>query len=89
MGMSDWHAHPAVVYTPLDATEAILLHLETKRYYTLNETGRRIWELASAGQEPEAIGRALATEYEVSPESALERVQRLVAELSQERLLVR
>jgi Coenzyme PQQ synthesis protein D (PqqD) len=86
--MTELRAHPAVIYTPLDATEAILLHLETKRYYTLNETGRRIWELASSGQPAEEIGTALAAEYEVTPESAGEKARLLMADLTRERLLV-
>ena len=36
--------HPSVVFTRLDAAEAILLHLGTKRYYSLNETGARVDE---------------------------------------------
>jgi hypothetical protein len=86
--MADLRAHPAVIYTPLDATEAILLHLETKRYYTLNETGRRIWELASMGQPAEEIGAALAAEYEVSPDTAGEKARSLIDDLARERLLV-
>ena len=44
------HAHTSLVFTRLDATEAVLLHLGTKRYYTLNETGARIWELLQHGR---------------------------------------
>jgi hypothetical protein len=36
--------HPSVVFTCLDAAEAALLHLGTKRYYALNETGARVDE---------------------------------------------
>jgi hypothetical protein len=87
--MTALRVHPAVIYTPLDETEAILLHLETKLYYTLNETGRRIWELASEGCAPEAIAAALSADYDVPVETAESRVVRLIDELSRERLLVR
>jgi len=87
--MSACRPHPAVVYTPLDETEAILLHLDTKLYYTLNETGRRIWELAAAGQAPEAIAAALSAEFDVTVEHAEARARSLIEDLARERLLLR
>jgi hypothetical protein len=39
-----------VVVTELDGeNESVLLHLGTKKYYTLNETGVRIWQLLGEG----------------------------------------
>jgi coenzyme PQQ synthesis protein D (PqqD) len=87
--MTTCRPHPSVVFTPLDEKEAILLHLDTKLYYTLNETGRRIWELACSGHGPEEIGSALTAEYDVSPEAAEAKARALIDELSRERLLVR
>jgi hypothetical protein len=87
--MSACRPHPAVVYTPLDESEAILLHLDTKLYYTLNETGRRIWELAAAGETPDAIGAALSAEYDITAEQAEGRARSLIDELARERLLDR
>ena len=34
------HPHPQVVDTELDEGEVVLLHLESKTYYSLNPTGR-------------------------------------------------
>jgi len=87
--MTPLQAHPSVVYTPLDESEAILLHLETKRYYSLNETGRRIWELAVQGRGAEAIADTLVEEYAVSRETAEAKARRLLDDLSHERLLIR
>ncbi|SOH02577.1 PqqD family protein [Candidatus Kuenenia stuttgartiensis] len=40
---------PDVVITELEGKEAVLLHLGTKMYFTLNETGLRIWQMFSSG----------------------------------------
>jgi hypothetical protein len=36
--------HPDVVDTELDNGEMVLLHLESKTYYSLNLTAMRIWQ---------------------------------------------
>jgi hypothetical protein len=79
--------HPAVVFTPLEDSEGVLLHLDTKRYYTLNETGRRIWELTAEGRLPAEIAGALAEEYEIDPDAALRHTEALLRELTGEHLL--
>ena len=38
--------HSQVVATELDPAEAVLLHLDNQRYYTLNETGWFILEIS-------------------------------------------
>lgn len=81
-------SHPDVVFTPLDDAEGILLHLETKRYYTLNETGCRIWELAAMGRTPAEIAHVLAEEYEVTPDAARRHTEALLDELRGEQLLL-
>ena len=35
--------HAQVVDTKLDDGEIVLLHLDSKTYYSLNPTGERIW----------------------------------------------
>jgi hypothetical protein len=87
--MSALHVHPSVIYTLLEQDEAILLHLETKLYYSLNETGRRIWELAADGHPTEQIASVLASEYEVSFEIAVAKTHQLLEELACEQLLIR
>jgi hypothetical protein len=86
--MSAFRVHPAVVFTPLDDQEGILLHLDTKRYYSLNETGRRIWELASQGRTSTEIARTLTHEYAVDWDVARDRTDALLGELATEQLLV-
>jgi hypothetical protein len=80
--------HPNVVYTRLDDTSAALLHLDSKRYYTLNETGSILWRLLEAGDSREAMARALGAEFDVSPDEARQAVVEFLDELRREGLLV-
>ena len=80
--------HPSVVYTKLDDSQAVLLHLETKRYYSLNETGLFIWELLQNGTtNPDDMSTALQGEYEVEEGESLAYVLEFLGELHQEGLL--
>ncbi len=78
---------PDVVVTELEDKEAVLLHLGTRKYFTLNETGLRIWQLMSSGLAPVDIGARLQDEYDLSPEKARESVRNLIGELITEKLV--
>ncbi|MGE0469392.1 MAG: PqqD family protein [Nitrospira sp.] len=81
------HPHPSLVFTQLDDTEAVLLHLDTKRYYTLNETGTRIWELLQQSRSAQEIALALQDNYALTDEEALPLLLAFVDELLQEGLV--
>jgi hypothetical protein len=81
------HPHPSLVFTQLDDTEAVLLHLDTKRYYTLNETGTRIWELLQQSRSAQEIALALQDTYALTDEEALPLLLAFVDELQQEGLV--
>jgi len=75
------------VFTRLADDEAVLLHLVTQRYYSLNETAITIWEqLASPRTVPEVAG-ALCEAYEVDEPTARALVERFVAELGRDGLV--
>ncbi len=78
---------PDVVVTELEIKEAVLLHLGTKNYFTLNDTGLRIWQMLSSGLTPMEICKRLQEEYDVSPEKAKESVLNLIGELVDEKLV--
>ena len=61
----------------------VIVHTGTKRYYSLTQTGARIWGRLESTGEPSAVATAIATEYGIPPEEAI----RAVTELT-ERLLV-
>ncbi len=78
-----------VVVTPLDGEkESVLLHLGTKKYYTLNETGVRIWELLSEGHSIGEITQKICTEYDISPMAAAKSINTLISSLVREELLL-
>ncbi len=78
---------PDVVITELENKEAVLLHLGSKNYFTLNETGLRIWQMLSSGLTPVEISERLQEEYDVTPEKAKESVLNLIGELINEKLV--
>ena len=76
-----------VVITELEGKEAVLLNLATKMYYTLNETGLRIWQMLSSGRTLGEISETLSGEFDVTPEKAKESVFNLIGELTAEKLV--
>ena len=80
------HPHPQVVDTELDEGEVILLHLESKIYYSLNLTGRRIWQGLKVGLSLKGISRRLQEEFDVDAERADKSVLDLVNDLCLQKL---
>jgi hypothetical protein len=78
---------PDVVVTELDDKEAVLLHLGTKMYYTLNETGIRIWQLLSEGHSISEACKTIHKEYDILPDAAQKSALNLTRELIAEKLV--
>lgn len=69
------------------AGETVLLDLDTKRYYRLNETGQVVWRgLEEDAGRDEILERLLET-YEVDAETAGREVDRFLAALGDRRLV--
>jgi len=66
---------------------AVLLQLYTKRYFSLNETGSRIWSLLEQQATDEEIIDALVREYDVEKPEAARAVNQLLDDLVAERLV--
>lgn len=79
--------NPDVVSTVLDNGEVVLMHMGTATYFSLNQSGARIWALLSTGLPPAAIATQLSEEYEVTPAQATESVLNLVHQLAAQDLL--
>lgn len=77
--------HDEVVYTDLEEG-AVLLHLETRFYYSLNEVGQSIWRLLDSAESLEDMLRRLEEEYEVDRQLAEESVSKFLQELEREQL---
>jgi hypothetical protein len=79
--------HPDVVYTDL-VDGAVLLHLETKLYYSLNEVGATIWQLLDSAESREDLVQRLTAEYEVEKGRAESSVSEFILELEREQLVL-
>lgn len=66
---------------------AVLLHLYTKRYFSLNQTGSRIWSLLEQQSTDDEIVDALVQEYDVERPEAMRAVSQLLDDLVAERLI--
>ena len=76
-----------VILTELANNEAVLLHLDSKLYFSLNETGLRIWKLLTEGADMREISERLHGEFDVSIGQAQQSVLRLANQLQAERLI--
>ncbi len=79
--------HDHVVYTEFDGREAVLVDLNTKRYYTLNETAMLVWRSLERGRTKDDIVREMTDAYDVTAEHAATSVERLLVSLAAHRLL--
>jgi hypothetical protein len=66
---------------------AVLLNLYTKRYFSLNDTGSRIWSLLEQQASEEDIIETLVREYDVEKPEAARAVKQLLDDLVAERLI--
>ena len=67
-----------VVVTDFDGGEGILVDLNTKRYYQLNETAMVVWKGLEKGKTMNEIVTDITSSYEVAPDRATVSVQRIV-----------
>jgi Coenzyme PQQ synthesis protein D (PqqD) len=66
---------------------AVVLHMGTKRYFSLNETGAEIWRLLESDVPFADVPRRLSERYDISVDAARASVTELVAALAAEGLL--
>lgn len=67
---------------------AVVLHMGTKRYYSLNETGTFVWRRLEDGIPRAQIVAQVVEEYDVGIAEAEVAVARLLDELVQEKLIL-
>ena len=68
-------------------TDAVVISPEEGMVRLLNLTATRIWELADGSRSVDDIATALTQEYEVDFQQAHQSVTRLLAELSEKKLI--
>lgn len=79
--------HADVVFTRLSESEAVLLHLGTQRYYTLNGSAIAIWEAFETPATLEAAARRLTERFEIDEAEAAQSVLAFTIELRSDGLL--
>ncbi len=67
--------------------ESVLLNIETERYFGLDETGTRMWQLVTAAPKIEVAYGQLLEEYDVDPELLRANLTDLVSRLVENGLL--
>ncbi len=79
--------HEHIVFTEFDDREGVLVDLNAKRYYTLNETAMIIWRGLESKRTRDEIIREITDAYDVTPEHAAHSLDKLVASLQARKLL--
>jgi hypothetical protein len=70
-----------VVVTDFDRGEGILVDLNTRRYYQLNESAMIVWKGLEQGKTVSQIVDDFTSTYEIEPDRAAVSVERLVNSL--------
>ncbi|MCH9697827.1 MAG: PqqD family protein [Gammaproteobacteria bacterium] len=79
--------NPEVILQEL-GNEAVLLHLQTEQYYTLDQTGLHIWKLLSQhGGNRMTVIASMLNEFDVDEVTVTADVDQLINEFVQEGLV--
>jgi 5'(3')-deoxyribonucleotidase len=76
-----------VIFTELDGREGVLVDLNTRKYYQLNETASFIWRRLEKRSSPQDIANELTDQYEVTLERATLSVTRALKNFRSEKLI--
>ena len=82
-----YRTHEHVVCTEFDGGEGVLVDLNTRRYYQLNETGMLIWRTLEKGGDTSEIVAEMVSSYSVTPEHAAQSVEKLLQTLLSYKLI--
>jgi hypothetical protein len=85
--MNDLIPGKHVVVTDFDGGEGILVDLNTKKYYQLNETAMVVWKGLENGKTMGEIIADITSTYEVPADKASLSVQRIVDNFQTYKLL--
>ena len=76
-----------VVATDFDGGEGILVDLDTKKYYQLNETAMFVWRGLERGKSTDEIAADMTSNYEVELDRATVSVERIIDNFQTYKLL--
>lgn len=78
--------NPNVLFRRL-GDEIVLFHLETDRFYELNDSAARFWELLSESDGRTGIHEKMMDEFEVDSDDLANEMDALLASLKKEDLI--
>lgn len=87
MSTAELVPHEHVVFTEFDEGEGILVDLNTKKYFQLNETAVIVWRGLEKKQPLDEIVLEIVETYDISNAHATESVQKLLENLRAFKLL--
>ena len=76
-----------VVVTDFDGGEGILVDLNTKKYFQLNETAMVVWKGLEQGKSIPEIADDITSKYEVALDNATRSVERILDNFQSYKLL--
>ncbi len=76
-----------IVFTDFDGGEGVLVDLNTKRYYQLNETAMLVWRGLERRRTVNEIIAEIVSLYDVTPEHAARSVERLLGSFRTHKLV--
>ena len=85
-----YRPQPRSLMTPMPDGSAVLLHLDTHAYFSLNTTGRAVWDRLArdSGATIDDLVSTLTSRFSVDDDTARADVTDLLAELQQQSLIV-
>ena len=78
--------NPNVIFRRL-GDEVVLFHLETDRFYELNDTAARFWEMLSESDGGAQLHEKMMAEFEVNSDDLAKEAETLLASLKKEDLV--
>lgn len=79
--------HKHIVSTRFDDGDGVLVDLETKNYYQLNQTAMLVWLGLEKGQAISDIVTEITSVYDVTDEHAAASVERILQDFRSKNLL--
>ena len=88
--MTVYRPQPRSLMTPMPDGSAVLLHLDTHAYFSLNTTGRAVWDRMARdnGATIDDLVSTLTARFSVDDDTARADVTELLAELQQQSLIL-
>ena len=79
--------HDHIVSTEFEGGEGVLVDLNSKQYYQLNETAMLVWRGLENRQSLEAIVSEMTKIYDVPPEQAASKIEKVVQDFQSRNLV--